>query len=168
MEVYEAIRRRVAVREFKPDPVPEPTIRKILLAARWAPSQRNRQPWRLIVVREPERLRKIGSLAPSGGYIAEAPMAIAVAMEGGRMAQFDAARAIENMILCAWSEGVGTCYVGGLDREAVTPLLGLPEEMELITVMPFGFPTEAALSSGKRRKALSEIAFRERLGEPWE
>ena len=71
------------------------------------------------------------------------------------------------MILAAWAEGVGTCYVGGIDRDAVKELLGVPEEMELVTVMPFGFPTEAALAGGKRRKPLEEIAFRERFGQPY-
>ena len=167
MEVYEAIRRRVAVREFKPEPVPEPIVRKILLAARWAPSQRNRQPWRLVVVQDKNTLAKIGALASTGGFIAQAPLAIAVVMDTTRMVQFDAARAIENMILTAWAEGVGTCYVGGIDRDAVKELLGVPEEMELITVMPFGFPTDDSLAGGKRRKPLEEIAFRERFGQPY-
>ncbi|MEE9285458.1 MAG: nitroreductase family protein [Dehalococcoidia bacterium] len=167
MEVYEAIRRRVAVREFKPDPLPEPTVRKILLAARWAPSQRNRQPWRLVVVQDRETLRRIGALAPTGGFIADAPLAIAIAMDTERMVQFDAARAIENMILVAWAEGVGTCYVGRIERDAVKELLAIPAEMELVTVMPFGFPTDEALGRGKRRKPLDEIAFRERFGQPY-
>ena len=168
MDVYQAIRTRVPVREFKPDPVPEDTVKKILRAARWAPSQRNRQPWHFIVIREGETLRKIGALASSGGYIAQAPMAIAVVMEGPRMAQFDAARAIENMILTAWAEGVGTCYVGGIDHDAVKEMLGVPSEMELITVMPYGYPTEAEGARSKSRKSLSEIAHRERFGQPYD
>ena len=168
MDVYQAIRTRVAIRGFKPDPVPEPTVRRILWAARWAPSQRNRQPWHFIVIREKEAMHKIGALASSGGYIAQAPMAIAVVMEGPRMAQFDAARAIENMMLTAWAEGVGTCYVGGIDRDAVKEMLGVPGEMELITVMPYGYPTDAEKAKSKRRKSLSEIAHRERFGQPYE
>ena len=168
MDVYQAIRTRVAIRGFKPDLVPESTVRRILRAARWAPSQRNRQPWHFIVIREREAMGKIGALASSGGYIAQAPMAIAVVMEGPRMAQFDAARAIENMILTAWAEGVGTCYVGGIDRDAVKEMLGVPGEMELITVMPYGYPTDAEKAKSKRRKSLSEIAHRERFGQPYE
>ena len=88
-------------------------------------------------------------------------------MEGARLPQFDAARAIENMILTAWSLGVGTVYVQGIDRDAVKDLLGIPEELDLITVMPFGYPTEAAKSVGKRRKPLAEIASIERFGQPY-
>ena len=167
MEVYQAMRTRVAVREFKSDPVPEHVINKILRAARWAPSQRNRQPWHFIVIQEAETLQNIGALASSGAYIASAPMAIAVVMGSPRMAQFDAARAIENMILTAWAEGIGTCYVGGIDREAVKELLGIPAEMELITVMPYGYPTEAEKAKGKRRKTLDDIAHRERFDQPY-
>ena len=167
MDVYEAIRSRVAVREFESTLVADAVVKKILLAARWAPSQRNRQPWRFVVVRERETLRRIGALASSGPFIADAPLAIAVAMEGSRLPQFDAARAIENMILTAWSLGVGTVYVQGIDRDAVKDLLGIPEELDLITVMPFGYPTEAAKSVGKRRKPLAEIASVGRFGQPY-
>ena len=169
MEVYEAIRSRVAVKEFKPDPVPEAVIRKVLLAARWAPSQRNRQPWHFIVVQDREVLQQIGALAPSGGYITQAPAAIAVAMEAGaRLTQFDAARAIENMILAAWAEGVGTSYVNQLERDKIKELLGIPAEMELITVMPYGYPTPEAAARGKRRKGLAEIAHRESFERRYE
>ena len=168
MEVYEAIRSRVAVREFRPDPVPDASIKKVLLAARWAPSQRNRQPWRFVVVRERDTLRRIGELASSGAFIADAPLAIAVAMEGAKLPQFDAARAIENMILTAWSLGVGTVYVQGIDRDAVKQLLAIPEGLDLITVMPFGYPTDEAKSVGKRRKTLAEIASVERFGQPYQ
>lgn len=164
MDVYKAIRDRVAVREFTSDMVPDPVIQKIVRAARWTPSQRNRQPWHFIIIKSRTTLEHIGSLAPSGGYIATAPAAIAVIMSNSRMAQLDSGRAIENMVLTAWSEGIGTCYVGSIDREAVKHLLGVPKEMDLITVMPFGYPTDAAKKLGKRRKSLSEIAHQERFG----
>ncbi len=168
MDVHEAIRGRLSVREFKPDPVPDAVVRRVLLAARWAPSQRNRQPWRLVVVQDRDTLKKIGALASTGPYIANAAFAIALAMDAGAKAiQLDAGQAIQNMALAAWAEGLGACYVGGIDREAVKQLLGIPAEQELITVMPFGYPTDKALAGGKRRRPLEEIAFRERYGQPW-
>ena len=83
------------------------------------------------------------------------------------MPQFDAGRLIENMLLVAWSEGVGTCFAGGFDHEKVKELLHIPESMDFITVMPYGYPTEAAKSGGKSRKPLAEITHRERFGEMW-
>ena len=167
MDVYECIRSRVAVKSFRPDPVPDRVISKVLRAARWAPSQRNRQPWHLIVVRDKKTIRNLASLTSSGAYISEAPVAIAVVMENARMPQFDAGRLIENMLLAALSEGVGTSYVGGYDHAAAKELLHIPQEMEFITVMPFGYPTEEAKSAGKRRKPLSETAHKEHFGNTW-
>ena len=162
MDVYDAIRSRVAVRSFKPDPVPDAVLNKILRAARWTPSRRNRQPWHLIVIKDKDTLSKLAGLTSGGAYIADAPMAIAVAMDDKRMAQFDAGRLIENMLLVAWSEGIGTCMVGGWDQDAVKELLGIPEDMEFITAMPYGYPADSA-PSGKRRKPLSEFVHMERL-----
>ena len=167
MDVYRCIRTRVAVKGFKPDPIPEVVIKKILRAGRWAPSQRNRQPWHFIVVRDRQTLQQLASLTSSGAYIAEAPLAIAIVMENARMAQFDAGRLIENMLLAAWGEGVGTSFVGGFDHEKVKELLHIPEPMEFITAMPYGYPTEDAMSGGKRRKALADITHVERFGEMW-
>ena len=167
MDVYRCIRDRVAVKGFRSDPVPEWVLNKILGAGRWTPSQRNRQPWHLIVVQERDTLERLASLTSSGAYIAEAPVAIAVAMDSTRLALFEAGRLIENMLLVAWSEGVGTSMVGGWDQDGVKELLGIPPEMEFVTAMPYGYPTEAAKSVGKRRKPLSETVHGERYGQSW-
>jgi nitroreductase len=165
--VLECVRARIETREFKPDRVPEAVLQKILEAGRWSPSQRNRQPWHFIVVQAPETLQQLGDMAPSGPYLAQAPLAIAVVTEGARLPLIDGTRAIANMQLVAWEEGVGSCWVGGLDRDGVKRLLAIPEACELITVLPFGYPTDAAKRLRKRRKAVEQIAHRERFGTPY-
>lgn len=169
MEIYQCIRSRVTVREFKPAPVPPRVVNKMLRAARWAPSARNRQPWQFIVVQDRQTLSQIGSIASSGGYIAQAPLAVAVLMGNVNRADLDAGRALQQMELAAWSEGVGGCFVGlgGEENRKVKALLGIPEELQLITVMPFGYPTDEAQSKGKRRKPVSELAHRERFGQKY-
>ncbi len=167
MDVHEAIRTRYAVRDFRPDSLPEETILRILEAGRLAPSQRNRQQWHFVVVQDRETLKKIGELASSGRYIAQAPMAVAVVMQGSKMPKIDAARAVQNMILAAWAEGVGTCWVGGIDRDQVKDLLNLPEDAELITILPFGYPAQRSLKGKKDRKPLAEVAHRESFGNPY-
>ncbi len=167
MDLFECLRTRIEVRAFRPDPVPEDVVRRILEAGRLAPSQRNRQPWHFIVIRDPAVLQKIGALAPSGPYIAAAPLAIAVVMDQAKMPQIDAARAVQQMALAAWADGVGTCWVAGLDRERIKTLLGVPPGMDLISLLPFGYPTEAELARKKRRKPLNQVAHRERFGEPY-
>jgi nitroreductase len=167
MSVFECVRGRLETREFKPDPVPEAVIHKILEAGRWSPSQRNRQPWHFIVVQARETLRQLGAMAPSGPYLADAPLAIVVVTEGARAPLIDGTRAISSMQLVAWEEGLGSCWVGGVERDEVKRLLGIPEAHELITVLPFGYPTDAAKQLKKRRKPLGQMAHRERFGTPY-
>ncbi len=169
MDVFECVRGRMTIREFEPDPVPEPTVRKLLQAGRWAPSSRNRQPWRFVVVRDKDTLRRLAGIAPSGRFIADAPMAIAIVMEDADSPDLDAGRALQQMELVAWSEGLGTCFVGLPTEEQkrrVKDLLGIPEPMDLITVLPFGY--RARTPRGKRRRPLSEIAHDGRFGVPYE
>src|SRR5262245_14137091 len=161
MSVSECVRGRVETREFKSDPVPDGVLQKILEAGRWSPSQRNRQPWHFIVVQNSERLKQLAALAPSGPYLADAPVAIVVVTEGARLPLVDGTRAISSMQLVAWEEGLGSCWVGGVDHDGVKRLLGIPEACEVITVLPFGYPTEAAQHLRKRRKPLAQSAHRE-------
>ena len=181
MDVYECLRDRRTVRGFKPTPVPETVVEKILKAARWAPSSRNQQPWHLIVIRDRETLAKIGRIVGSGTFIGAAPIAIAVIMENADSPALDAGRALQQMEIMAWSEGLGTCFVTLTEDEGeeITELLGIPSRMDLITVMPFGYRpdgsevTDASADERRRwfpvgrgipRRPLSEMAHRERFG----
>ena len=168
MEVFECIRSRRTVRSFKSDPIPDRVVTRILQAGRWAPSSRNTQPWRFIVIRDRETLTAIGKIATTGSFIAQAPLAIAIVMENADRPELDAGRALQQMQLLAWSEGLGTCFVGlrvGEQNRMIKELLGIPGEMDLITVLPFGYRPEGLKGRGNPRKPLSDIAYRERFGE---
>ena len=170
MDVYQCIRTRRTVREFKPDPVPEDVVLKILQAGRWAPSSSNSQAWHFIVVQDRSTLSALGEICSQGRFIGQAPMAIAIVMENASRPQLDAGRALQQMELMAWSEGLGTCFAGVRDPEqqkAVKELLGISEEMELITVLPFGYRAEGSRGKGTPRKPMEEIAHRERFGQPY-
>ena len=169
MDVYQCIRSRLTVRKFKPDPVPERVVRRMLQAARWAPSARNRQPWNFIVIRNRDTLDQIGSIASSGGFIGGAPMAVAVVMDRGGRPEFDAGRSLQQMELAAWAEGVGGCVAGvrGEENDKAKELLGIPEDKELVTVVAFGYPSDTAASGTKARKTLPEIAHSERYGQAY-
>ena len=170
MDVYEAVRTRLTVREFKPDPVPDEVVQKMLRAVQWAPSSRNRQPWHLVVVRDKDMLRKIGSIASSGRFVADAPMAIAVAMENADRPDLDTGRAVQQMELVAWEEGLGTCFVGlrlAEQNRQIKELLGIPESFDLVTVLPFGYRlVESQGRQGmKNRKSMDDIVHWEQYGE---
>ena len=166
MEVYECIRSKLTVREFKADPVPKSVIVQILRGGRWAASARNRQPWNFIVIEDRKMLTQIGQIASSGSFIGDAPLGIAVVMEQQGRPELDAGRTLQQMELVAWSRGVGGCVVGirGEENGKVKELLHIPEDKELITVMAFGYPSEEATARNKQRKPLSEIAHGERFG----
>jgi nitroreductase len=167
MDVFNCIRTRPAVRSFRPDSVPGDVVKKILGAGRQAHSQRNRQPWRFVVIQDREILKQIGALASSGPYIADAPLAIALVIEGAKNPYIDATRAAECLMLAAWGEGIGSCWVGGLDRPKIKELLGIPADAELVTVIPFGYPTDEEKAKKKVRKRLEKIAYRERYGQSY-
>ena len=79
----------------------------------------------------------------------------------------DATRAAECLMLAAWGEGIGSCWVGGLDRPQIKELLGIPAEAELVTVIPFGYPTDDEKNHKKVRKRLEKVAFREHYGQEY-
>jgi nitroreductase len=165
METFEAIRTVLAVRRFKDTPIPEPIVRQIVEAAHLSASSRNGQPWHFIVVQNKETLQRLGNLARTGPYIALAPLAIVVAMEQSPFAVSDASRAIQSMILAAWSQGVGSNWVGFNNLQNVNPVLGIPEDITILAIIPFGYPADSIGKGRKQRKPLGEVVHRERWGE---
>jgi nitroreductase len=122
-----------------------------------------------VVVQERETLRELGRLARSGPYVAQAPLAVVVAVEKkSRFALSDASRAIQDMMLAAWANGVGSNWVGFSGMEDVGALLKVPPSLDVVGIVPFGYPTKRLGRGQKRRKPLREIAHRERYGQPFE
>ena len=111
-------------------------------------------------------LRQLGAMARTGQYVAQAALAIVVAIDRTRFALSDASRAIQSMILTAWSEGVGSNWVGFLSLPEVNALLGIPGELDVLAIVPFGYPEKPRLKGKKNRKALSEVSHRGRFGRP--
>src|ERR1700693_4588922 len=141
MEVFDAVRTVLAVRQFQAKPVPEPLVQQILEAGRLTASGGNSQPWHFIVVQDKEMLRQLGALVRTGPYIAQAPLAIVVGMEHSPYAVSDASRAIQSMILAAWSQGIASNWVGfDGTLQNINPLLGIPEEITILSIIPFGYP----------------------------
>ena len=168
MDVFEAVRTILAVRRYQNTPVPEAAIRRIVEAGRLTGSAMNEQPWHFIVVQDRETLRRLGALARTGPYVAEAPLAIAVAVEKTPFAVSDASRAIQSMLLTAWADGVGSNWVGFGGLEEVKALLKIPGGLDVLAILPFGFPVGVAGRGKKRRKPPGAVTHRERYGQPFE
>jgi nitroreductase len=168
MDCFEAVRTLLAVRSYQDKPVPDAVTRRIVEAGRLTGSGMNGQPWHFIVIRDGDTLRRLGAAASSGRYVARAPLAIVVATEKSRFAVSDASRAIQSMLLTAWGDGVGSNWVGfgGLDN--VKALLDIPAALDVLAILPFGYPARPVGRGKKQRKSLREVTHLERFGRPFE
>ena len=168
MDVFEAIRTMLAVRTYQDKPVPEATLRRVVEAGRLTGSAKNVQPWHFVVVQERETLRQLGKLARTGAHTAQAAAAIVVAVDKSTFAVSDASRAIQSMLLAAWGDGVGGNWVGFGWLEEVRALLGIPSSLDVLAILPLGYPAGVVGRGKKRRKALGAVAHRERYGRSLE
>ena len=168
MDVFEAIRTLLAVRQYQDKPVPPDVVRRIVEAGRLTASSINLQPWHFVVVEDRGTLRRLGSLARTGPYIAQAALAIAVAYEKASIfGVSDASRAIQDIMLTAWDAGVGSNWVGFGGLEEAAKLLGIPDTLDLLALVPFGYPAASVGRGKKKRKTLGEVVSRERYGQPF-
>jgi nitroreductase len=168
MDVYEAVRTILAVRQYQDKPIPPEVMRKIVDAAHLTASSINKQPWHFVVVQNRDTLRQLGDLVRTGPYIAQAPLAVAVAVErDSPYAVSDGSRAIQDMMLVAWEEGIGSNWTGFGGLEGVRELLGLPEQYDILAVVPFGYPAQAVGRGRKERKPFDEVISAERYGQPF-
>jgi nitroreductase len=168
MEVFEAVRTLLAIREFQDKRVPPETVRRIVEAGLLTGSSMNRQPWHFIVVQNRDSLRQLGAVAKTGPYIAQAALAIVVVIQRTPFSISDGSRAVQSMMLTAWSEGVGSNWVGFMGLTEVKPLLGIPDDLDVLAIIPFGYPAKPVGKGVKNRKPLSEVAHRERFGDPFQ
>jgi nitroreductase len=166
LETFTCIRTRREIREYLDKPIAAKYLLRILEAGRIAPSSKNSQPWHFVVIKDRQTLSKIASLTPTGAHIGKASLAIAVLMDGAKLPEVDGARAIQSMILEAWDLGIGACWVTNFYDDAVKDILGAPQRMKLVSVIPFGYPREARTKRKKIRKPLEEIASLEKFGHP--
>src|SRR5262245_19024484 len=168
MDVFDGIRTLLAVRQYQDQPVPEATVRRIVEAGRLTGSAMNGQPWHFIVVQDRDTLRQLGHMARSGPYVARAPLAIVVATDkSSRFGVSDGSRAIQSMMLAGWADGVGSNWVGFGGLDEVKTLLKVPGTLDVLAIVPFGYPAQPVGRGKKQRKPLRDIAHRERYGQPF-
>lgn len=159
-----------------PTPVPREKLEKILEAARLAPSAENIQPWYFVVVTDPERRRRIAKSGRFAKFLVESPVVIVGCGDqraSPRWHLVDVAIAMQNMVLAATGEGLGTCWVGSFDEGVVRRLLKIPERFRVIALLAVGHPRGKLDLLGKmvhlihRRKKLGEMVGFEEYGGPF-
>jgi nitroreductase len=167
MEFFEVIEKRRSVRNYKPLSVRNEDLKRILEAARLAPSAGNRQPWRFIVVRTSEQKKLLAQTARNQMFLADAGVIIVALADSEASLKWckqDVMIAVEHLVLASTSLGYGTCWIGAFEEEQVKQLLGIPEEMAVVALLPIGVPDEGP--QAKPRKSFSEIFFEDEYNRP--
>src|SRR2546428_8885657 len=167
MRVFDAVRTVLAVRRYTDRRVPGDVIARIVEAGPLSASSQHLQPWHFVVIEERATLRALGEIITTGRYAADASFAIAVFVEKeSHFARSDASRAIQNMILTAWAEGVGSNWTGFGGMPAGQTLLCVPDTDGGLSVLAVGYPAMKLRRGRKKRKPLGEVASRGRLRAP--
>ncbi|MGH7804403.1 MAG: nitroreductase family protein [Candidatus Binatia bacterium] len=154
--------RRHMIRKFKPDPVPDAAVRRLIDAATRAPSAGHTEPWSFVVVRDESTRRQLARAALSQMFVAEAPVVIVPCAElsrsrarykarGDRYALIDVSFASMLLLLAVTEAGLGACFVGAMDDGEVARILGLPENVQPLAVVPIGVPAEKPRRLGRRK-----------------
>ncbi len=153
MEFFDAVQHRRSIRKYQNKPISPEILSKLYQALQSAPSANNRQPYWFYFIFDFETRREIVTKACHQEFIMEAPVIMAACCEPGHA--FDAAIAVDHLVLAATDQGLGTCWVGWFERDAVKKILKLPEASEVPILIPIGYPAEDP--EPRPRKTVADI-----------
>ena len=166
MDVLEAIRKRHSVRTYKSKPIPKKTMKKLLEAARIAPSASNIQPWHFIIVTDREKRIRLTRGGRYAKPVAKAPTVIVGCGDkeaSPKWYKVDVTIALEHIALAATNEGLGTCWIGSFTETQVREMLKIPDNFAVVALLTVGYPREKpdietrVLRAKRERKSLNEI-----------
>jgi nitroreductase len=164
VDTYLAVASKRDWRSYADRPVPGDVVDRILDAGRLAGSAVNRQPWTFVVVEGSERKEQLAESVYAAGNVRGAALVIAIVTEGGGRA-LDVGRAIQNMFLVAWNDGVASCPNGMPDPERTAAVLGLEGDEKPVIVLTFGYPRRELSPASKSSEEWSREANRKPLEE---
>ena len=153
--VYKAITERRTIRCFKQDKIPERVLEKLINAARLAPSGANLQPLEYIIVNDENKLNEVFENVKWAGYIApkgnpkegERPTAYIIVLvdknNNTTTASYDVGAAVENILLTAWEEGIGACWMGSINRDNLRKIFNVPNDFTIDSVIALGYKGES-------------------------
>lgn len=163
MEIMEVIRSRRSIRDYQDRPIERELLMLILEAGRLAPSARNMQDWRFIVVSDNKKRQELSQAAKGQAFVARAPVVIAacgteteyVMTCGQHCYPIDVSIAVDHMSLMAAALGLGSCWIGAFHEDQVKQILGIPENIRVVIMLAMGYPAESP--AARPRKKLEEI-----------
>ena len=168
MNVFDAIKLRRSIRSYQDKPIEEEKLLRVLEAGRLAPSAKNLQEWRYVIVKDKDLRKKVAVAANNQYFLAEAPVIIVgcatmvdyVLTCGQPAHTVDVTISMDHMSLQAVEEGLGTCWIGAFKEDEVKSILNIPKEMRIVEIMPLGYPK--FIPDPKPRKRLEEIVYYDR------
>jgi len=165
MQLLELMRSRHSIRGYSDREVEKEKLDYMIEAFRVAPSAKNIQPWHLIVVNNKDIINKLVPACNNQTFISEAPIVIAVIGDemnayggmGGYVSSLfvDIGIAFEHLVLAAWEQGLGTCWIGSFKEEEVKRILNVPRDLRVVALTPLGYPDDEPRVRG--RKSAKEI-----------
>ncbi|MEM1942718.1 MAG: nitroreductase family protein [Candidatus Caldarchaeum sp.] len=166
MDVLEAIRTKLELKEYDARAVPKEVVKEIFEAARLSPSGLNSQHWRFIYVDAPEDLKTLAEISLSGKWVSGCSFAVIVLTSPKYPWHLlDAGRVITYMQLAAWNRGVGSRIYTGYDEKAMRMKFGIPSDYHIACVVGFGYPRRKVLGR-KNRQPVESLVFHGRMGTP--
>ena len=167
MGVMTAIKMRRSIRHYEDKPVEKEKLDRVLGAGRLAPSAGNLQEWKFVVVSDKSTREKLAKTSTAERFIREAPVTIIACatitdyvMECGQLTYpIDVAIAVDHITLKAVEEGLGTCWIGGFAEEEVKKILGIPNNIRIVTLLTLGYPKY--VPGPRKRQKMDEIAVYE-------
>jgi len=154
VSVYEIIKKRRTIRKFKQEKIERALLEKFVDAARVAPSGSNLQPLKYIITDSDDQTEEVFKNVKWAGYIAphgnpgenEKPVAYIIILADTEIrktgGERDAGAAMENIILAAAEEGIGTCWIGSINRDELMKYFNIPEKYQIDSLVALGYPAE--------------------------
>ncbi len=165
MDLIIAIKNRRSIRKYKNREVPMEILLKLIEAASWAPSSKNRQPWEFIITTDKNKIRAIARIKGED-WIMSSP-AIILALSNPKISPIyhmsDTAMAMHNISLAALEYDLGTCWIGIYENEEVKKIFGIPRDIILVGALAVGYPDEQPRK--RKRKNIEEILHLETYGK---
>jgi len=165
MSILKIIQERRSIRKYRPDAIPEDVFGRVMEAARLAPSGKNLQPWKFIIVTDPDLKNQLAEASRRQLFIAQAPKILVACgypeqsyqYQGNYMQSWsiDVTCALDHLMLQAQEEGLGTCWIGAFEETEVKQILDIPENVKVLALTPLGFPAQSSRDRG--RKSMEEI-----------
>jgi nitroreductase len=165
VDTYLAIASRRDQRRYRPEPLSDDVVGRILDAGRLAGSASNRQPWTFVVPEGRSRVEAVAETVYVPDNVLGACLVVAVVVTGKGPVSFDAGRAAQSMLLAAWNEGVASCPNGIAERDALHAALELGEEETPVIVLTFGLPDRLRDPESRTAEDWSARANRRPLGD---